>query len=245
MAADELMTIGQFANLSGLSIHALRHYDDVGLLAPARIDPASGYRRYRRDQLGRARLIRALRWTDLPIEEIRQVIDDGESQRARDIFAAHRRRLERRRDLLSTQIGDTDRFQRKGTAMPAPLTGTRPAQIKIAVDDVATSRAFYQDAFGMRYEVVRRTDAEDYSSFTFGEYGRDGFFLLVLVEDADRLDRPGPSTFGLLVDELDAAHARALSAGGTEAVAPRDAQGMPRNSAVKDPSGNWIWLYQG
>jgi DNA-binding transcriptional MerR regulator len=245
VADDELMTIGQFANLSGLSIHALRHYDDVGLLAPAQIDPASGYRRYRRDQLSAARLIRALRWTDLPIEEIRHVIDDEESQRARDVLAAHRRRLERRRDLLTAQIGDVNRFQLKGTAMPAPLTGTRPAQIKIAVDDVATSRAFYQDAFGMRYDVIRRTEDEDYSSFMFGEYGQDGFFLLVLVDDADRLDRPGPSTFGLLVDDLATTHARALAAGGTELVAPRDAQGMPRNSAVKDPSGNWIWLYQG
>jgi predicted enzyme related to lactoylglutathione lyase len=121
--------------------------------------------------------------------------------------------------------------------MPAPLTGTRPAQIKIAVDDVATSRAFYQDAFGMRYDVIRRTEDEDYSSFMFGEYGQDGFFPLVLVDDADRLDRPGPSTFGLLVDDLATTHARALAAGGTELVAPRDAQGMPRNSAVKDPSG--------
>ena len=245
MADDELMTIGQFANLSGLSVHALRHYDEVGLLDPAHIDPASGYRRYRRDQLGRARLIRALRWVELPIEEIRQVVDDRQSQHTRDVLAAHRRRLERRRDLLSAQIGDVNRFQRKGTAMPAPLTGTRPAQIKIAVDDLATSRAFYQDAFAMRYEVIRRTEEQDYSSFMFGDYGQEGFFLLVLVDDAERLDRPGPSTFGLLVDDLTAAHARALAAGGTELVAPRDAQGMPRNSAVKDPSGNWIWLYQG
>lgn len=113
MADDELMSIGQFANLSGLSIHALRHYDEVGLLAPAQIDPTSGYRRYRRDQVRPAHLIRALRWIDLPIEEIRRVIDDGESRHARDILAARRRRLERRRDLLTAQIGDIDRFQMK------------------------------------------------------------------------------------------------------------------------------------
>ncbi|MBR7834229.1 hypothetical protein KDL01_13220 [Actinospica durhamensis] len=43
------------------------------------------------------------------------------------------------------------------------------------------------------------------------------------------------------------AHLSGLSVqiGGTELVAPRDAQGMPHNSAVKDPSGNWNWLYQG
>lgn len=40
------MTIGRFAHLSGLTVHALRHYDDVGLLTPDVVDPASGYRRY-------------------------------------------------------------------------------------------------------------------------------------------------------------------------------------------------------
>jgi len=45
---DELMTIGRFARLTGLPIGTLRHYGEVGLLLPARIDPASGYRRYRR-----------------------------------------------------------------------------------------------------------------------------------------------------------------------------------------------------
>jgi predicted enzyme related to lactoylglutathione lyase len=59
------------------------------------------------------------------------------------------------------------------------------------------------------------------------------------------VDRPGHTTFGLLVEDLDDAHKRAVAAGGTEVTKPHDAQGMQRNSAVKDPSGNWIWLYQG
>jgi predicted enzyme related to lactoylglutathione lyase len=218
----------------------MRHYDDVGLLAPAQIDPTSSFRRDRRDQLGPARLIRTLRWIDLPIGEIREVIDGGESRATQDVLTAHRRRLERRRDLLTDQIGDIDRFQIKGTAMPTPVIGTRPVQTKIAVDDVATSKAFYENAFGMRCDVIRRTQDEDYSSFMFDDYGQDGFFLLVLMNNADETDRPGPTTFGLLVDDLDAAHTRAVTAGGAELIAPRNPEGMPRNSAVKDPSGNWI-----
>ncbi|WP_132117442.1 MerR family DNA-binding transcriptional regulator [Actinocrispum wychmicini] len=34
-----MLTIGRFARLTGLSIHALRHYDDVSLLIPAHTDP--------------------------------------------------------------------------------------------------------------------------------------------------------------------------------------------------------------
>ena len=47
-----------------------------------------------------------------------------------------------------------------------------------------------------------------------------------------------------LVEDLDATHRKALTAGANEMTKPHDAQGMPRNCAVKDPSGNWIWLYQ-
>lgn len=49
-----------------------RGHDEVGLLLPASVDPASGYRRYRREQAGRARQIATLRWDGLPIEEIRR-----------------------------------------------------------------------------------------------------------------------------------------------------------------------------
>ena len=41
---DQLLTIGRFARLSGLSIGALRHYDELDLLRPARVDPETGYR---------------------------------------------------------------------------------------------------------------------------------------------------------------------------------------------------------
>ncbi|TCO45893.1 VOC family protein [Actinocrispum wychmicini] len=90
---------------------------------------------------------------------------------------------------------------------------------------------------------MRRTET-DYSAFVFGQYGQDSFFLLHLVDDPTDTDCPGPTTFGLLVDDLDLRHSRALTAGGTEITAPRDRQGMPRSSVIRDPSGNWIWLYQ-
>jgi DNA-binding transcriptional MerR regulator len=239
---DELMTIGRFAQLSGLSIGTLRHYDEVGLLAPAEVDPQSGYRRYRRGQLRRTWLIRVLRWLDLPIEEIRQVIDDETA--TAEVLARHRRRLERKQSLLTAQIGDTTRFIEKGITVPPIPSGCRVGQIKIAVTDMNAAVRFYQAAFGLRQTVIRRTENAEYSAFVFGEYGRDDFFLLVPVDDDGRLDLPGPSTFGLTVDDLDAYHARALAAGAAETVQPHQPDGMPRCSAVRDPSGNWIWLYQ-
>ena len=51
----EFLVIGRFARLTGLSVGALRHYDEVDLLRPTLVDPETGYPSYRRDQLETAR----------------------------------------------------------------------------------------------------------------------------------------------------------------------------------------------
>ena len=78
----------------------------------------------------------------------------------------------------------------------------------------------------------------------FGTYGHDDFFLLWLLDDPHRSDRPGTSNFSFLVGDLDAAHAEAIGAGATEVSPPHESEGMPRNFALRDPSGNWIGLAQ-
>ncbi|GII81421.1 hypothetical protein Sru01_64030 [Sphaerisporangium rufum] len=51
----ELLTIGRFARLCRLSVKRLRHYDELGLLAPVHVDAGSGYRYYAAGQVGPAR----------------------------------------------------------------------------------------------------------------------------------------------------------------------------------------------
>ncbi|MFF5923054.1 MerR family transcriptional regulator [Streptomyces flavochromogenes] len=77
MDRTNLLPIGQFAQASGLSVTALRHYDASGVLTPAFVDPASGYRYFRRDQLRSAQLVRALRQLDMPIERVRELLAGG------------------------------------------------------------------------------------------------------------------------------------------------------------------------
>ncbi|MGC4175448.1 MerR family transcriptional regulator [Demequina sp.] len=72
---EELLSIGEFAALTRLSIKALRLYDDNGLLSPAHVDPASSYRYYRRNQRNRAILIGDLRRVDVPLALIAQILD--------------------------------------------------------------------------------------------------------------------------------------------------------------------------
>lgn len=69
-----LLSIGMFAEMTRLSIKALRLYDELELLKPQQIDPWSGYRYYGVDQLSRARMIRNLRDMAMPLATIRQVL---------------------------------------------------------------------------------------------------------------------------------------------------------------------------
>lgn len=86
---EELIAIGRFARLSGLSVGTLRHYDEVGLLRPAEVDGDTGYRRYRPDQLSEARAIRRLRELGLSLDQIREVLATGDL----GLLTEHRARI--------------------------------------------------------------------------------------------------------------------------------------------------------
>lgn len=70
------MSIGQFAQAGGLTVKALRFYDERGVLVPAAVDPDTGYRRYRAAQLRDAVALQALRAADVGLDDARAVIDD-------------------------------------------------------------------------------------------------------------------------------------------------------------------------
>ena len=92
----DLLPIGRFARLAGLSVGALRHYDELDLLRPADVDRFTGYRRYRRSQLETARAIARLRDLEMPIDEIRELLATDDPAERRRWLAAHRGRVEAR-----------------------------------------------------------------------------------------------------------------------------------------------------
>jgi DNA-binding transcriptional MerR regulator len=87
-----LLPIGRFARRSGLTVKALRHYDALGLLPPARTDPVTRHRWYAPDQVDRARRIRQLRALDLPLPEVRAVL--AAPHGGRELLMAYRRDVE-------------------------------------------------------------------------------------------------------------------------------------------------------
>ena len=69
------MQIGDFARLGGVSVKTLRHYEERGLLAPAWVDPSSGYRFYTLAQADRLAQIITLRLVDFSLTEIAALIN--------------------------------------------------------------------------------------------------------------------------------------------------------------------------
>ncbi|HET6212045.1 MAG TPA: helix-turn-helix domain-containing protein [Micromonosporaceae bacterium] len=89
----ELMSIGRFARQAGLSVGALRHYAELGLIVPARVDPDSGYRYYTPDQVPTAQLVAALRDLEVPLGRIRTMLGASPAELRRRL-AGHRTRID-------------------------------------------------------------------------------------------------------------------------------------------------------
>jgi DNA-binding transcriptional MerR regulator len=98
---DERLSIGRFAKLCRLSVKALRHYDELGLLRPAHVDPSSGYRSYRRAQVRRALAIGMLRELDVPLSSVREILDGGGD---RAIIALESEARRQARELARRQV---------------------------------------------------------------------------------------------------------------------------------------------
>jgi DNA-binding transcriptional MerR regulator len=232
-----LLGIGAFGLVTGLSINALRHYDEVGLLRPASVDPVTGYRRYQPGQVRQARMICALRHVDLPIDAVREVLSDPADGALRPVLLRHRAQLLRRARDLDQMVSVLDQYVEQGVTMPE-LKTPRIVQVTINVTDLAESIAFYQAAFEATFN-------EEISSFQFGAWPSDEFFLLTVNQHGELYGPAGTSRFGLLVGDIDAAHQRALDAGAVEVEPPADKPWKPRSSCVADISGNRIDLCQG
>jgi DNA-binding transcriptional MerR regulator len=97
----EEISIGEFARRSRLSLKALRLYDERGVLVPARVDQASGYRYYDPAQLDQARLVVMMRQLELPLATVKELLACDPADAAtriaeywRDVEATHDARRE-------------------------------------------------------------------------------------------------------------------------------------------------------
>lgn len=134
----ELLPIGAFARLCRLSVKQLRHYDEVGLLTPARVDPATGYRYYRRDQVRDAMAIALLRTLDVPLGAIAEVLGGDEEARAAAL-RAEQARLESRIAAQRRSWQALDRLLADGLLRQEVVLAREPARRLLVVRAVCAA----------------------------------------------------------------------------------------------------------
>jgi DNA-binding transcriptional MerR regulator len=123
------LSIGDFSRMTQLSVKTLRHYHEVGLLEPDRIDPATGYRYYASEQVPTAQVVRRLRELGMPIADVRAVLASapadrnalisGHLQRLENQLAATRTAVESLRAILEQPVADSRIEHRSVATTPA------------------------------------------------------------------------------------------------------------------------------
>jgi DNA-binding transcriptional MerR regulator/effector-binding domain-containing protein len=185
------VTIGEFSRLTYLSVKTLHHYHDIGLLRPARIDPSSGYRRYETSQVEVAHLIRRLRDLQMPLAQVRSVVEAPDAASRDQTLRLHLDQMERElvrtqevvaslRAMLTQPVGELSVEYRFVPAFRAYAVADRVERTGIG--------PWCESAFGRLGEIAARqgitaTPGATYSDEFFAEDGGQVVAFLPVVPD--------------------------------------------------------------
>jgi DNA-binding transcriptional MerR regulator len=147
----DLHSIGRFSRLSGLSVHALRHYDELGLLRPADVDPETGYRRYAPEQLAAARTIVRLRGLELPLHLVAAYLAAPDPKAASQVLTRHRSGVEARSSRLLRVTHHLNQVIDGGATL-------MKAETKAPAIDTQTRRRLAVDLFNHVWTLLETTD---------------------------------------------------------------------------------------
>ena len=143
MGIDTRYRVHQFAELAGVTVKTLHHYDRVGLLRPRRTQ--SGYRVYTQADLVRLEQILALKTIGFSLKDIRTLLD-REALPLPAIFRQQRDVLEEKRRLLDRAIRALNDAEREAVANSAPATVILQNVIRVmSMQDIETMRKYYSD----------------------------------------------------------------------------------------------------
>lgn len=178
-----MFKIQEFARFSRVSVKMLRHYDELGLLTPARVDPATGYRYYAASQLPRLNRIIALKDAGLRLEQIGLLLDqDFSPDEWRGVLKLRRAEVEEQLALSQRQL----------TWLDAHLehpTRSAPPPFDVIVREIAPQRVA-----SLRRWVVEDHEITDLFEALEAEVavtgGRASGCPLTLYYDTER-DEPG------------------------------------------------------
>lgn len=174
MSNDEnrLLRIGEVARLFNLSVGSLRHYEHLGLLEPARVDPATGYRYYGVRQLSTLNTISHLRVLDLPLEQIRAFVA------TRDVDLMERQLVEQQ-EIIERKRRELERVQCKIDTRLAVLRDAHTAELDVIheVDIPATTCAVLRervnpaDAYSLEWQIRQLQKGQNETFVFMGNLG--------------------------------------------------------------------------
>ena len=195
-----LLTIGEFSRMTHLSVKALRHYHDTGVLEPAAIDRYTGYRSYQASQVPSAQVIRRLRDLGMPLDSIRAVLAAPDVEARNREISAHLTRMERQLEQTQASVAALRALLQSPPARAAVELRSIPAVSALAVREMVTVDGFVEwgtGAFGVLFDALTATGLTAAGPFgalypgDFFELERAELTLFLPVDaagpDADRL----------------------------------------------------------
>jgi DNA-binding transcriptional MerR regulator len=143
------LSIGEFAQLSHLSVRTLRRYQEAGLLEPASVDPATGYRYYTSEQIPTAQVIHRLRELDMPLADVSRILATEDPDARAGLIAGHLQRLEAELDRTRAAVASLRQLLRPDAEQLDVQLHTLPARTVAAVRgtvEVDEMLSWYDDA---------------------------------------------------------------------------------------------------
>ena len=184
---SEVMTVGAIAELTGVSVRTLHHYDEIGLVVPSERSE-SGYRIYDGSAMDRLQEVLIFRELGFGLQQIKEIIDSPGYLR-HDVLVRHKELLERKADRLSVIIDAVDRSireQEKGINM------TNEEKLKVFGDfDPSEFEEEAEQRWGGTDEYtdsVRRTKdytAQDWETINAENADIYAGFVAIMGQDAD------------------------------------------------------------
>jgi len=211
---DVLLTIGEFSKMTHLSVKALRHYHDLGLLEPAAIDRATGYRSYTTAQVPTAQVIRRFRDLEMPLDEVRVVLQAPDDATRNRVILEHLERMETRLAQTRSAVASLRSLLEAPTAVALHVEHRRIDVVAtLAVRELVPRDGigpWCEDVYGLLHETLLGTGGSQggpdgalyFDEFFEGEAG-DVMAFLPLVAAAGLEVPQGPR---LDVVELPAGH---------------------------------------
>jgi DNA-binding transcriptional MerR regulator/effector-binding domain-containing protein len=152
------VTVGEFSRMTHLSVKTLRHYHQVGLLEPAEVNPDTGYRYYRSDQVPTAQVIRRLRDLEMPVAEVKEVLATSKVSVRNALIATHLDRLEDQLTRTHTAVLSLRNLLERAGETSAVEHRTIPAMPAVGVQQTVDREdvlSWWQGALGELHATVR------------------------------------------------------------------------------------------